>query len=361
LLPLSKTGPKATRLVAIQAITVAGTAPAVPMLVELLGDTDAAISRAAQDGLAAIANPAAPAAITRLLTSSSVPQRIAGIELAGRRKMTSAVPTLLKATGDPEESVRFAALKRLGELGSAAELPPLLQRLVKLPASRELELAGEAATAICVRSGDRSGSAAAVIRTIPAAAPAAKATLLSVLGAIGGAEALETVRLALSDSNAEVHKAAVQTLAEWPDATAISILVQVVSAAPDSSERDQAFSGLIRITRESNLKNEEKVQRLNEAATMAKTLSDKRLVLAGFGDIPTIECFRALVPYLSESEVVDDASASLVRIAGELNASFANEITPVLLQVVKVAKSEPVREKARGQIEQLIRNAAQKS
>ncbi len=361
LLQLTKTGPKATRLLAIQAITVAGTAAVVPVLVELLGDADVAISRAAQDGLAAIANPAAPAAITRLLTSSSVPQRIAGIELAGRRKMTSAVPALLKATGDPEEAVRLAALKRLGELGSAAELPPLLQHLVRLPASRELDLAGEAARAICVRAGAASVSTAAVIRAFPAAAPAAKATLLSVIGAVGGAEALETVRLTLSDPNAQVHRAAVQTLAEWPDAAAIPILVQVVSAASASSERDQAFSGLIRITRESNLKNEEKVQRLNEAATMAKTLGDKRLVLAGFGDIPTIESFRALVPYLAETEVADDASASLVRIAGKLNASFANEITPVLLQVVKVAKSEPVREKARGQIEQLVRNAAQKS
>jgi HEAT repeat protein len=236
----------------------------------------------------------------------------------------------------------------------------VLQRLVKIPKSRELEIAGEAASAICVRAGNPKATTGPVILALKNAAPAPKATLLGVLGAIGGADALLTVRLALSDANPEVHQAAVHALAEWPDVSAIPILSKVVSSATASSERELAFNGLIRITRDSELPNKEKLTALADAGRMAKTSGDKRLVLAGLGDISSIESLRAIVPYLSETEVADDASASAVRIAGKLDKSFANEVTPVLLQVLKVAKSEPVLAKARAQIEQLIRDTAQK-
>lgn len=360
LLPLTRTGSKATRLAAIHAATATGKSAVVPVLVALLADTDAEISSAAQDGLAAIADPAAPAAVTALLTSHSAAQRVAGIELVGRRKMTAAIPALLQATGDSEATVRAAALKRLGELGSTAELPPLLQRLVKMSESRELEAAGEAASAICVRAGNPTASSALVIRSFQQAAPVPQVTLLGVLGSVGGAPALETVRLALSDSNPEVHKAAVRALSEWPDHSATPLLIQVVAAAADSSERDMAFSGLIRMTRESTVTDAEKLKVFSEAAPLAKATGDKRLVLAGLGDLPSIEALRAVVPYLSETELADDASASAVRIAGKLNSSFANEVTPILLKVTNVAKSPPVIQKARAQIEQRIRNAADK-
>jgi HEAT repeat protein len=360
LLPRTRTGSKATRGAAIQAAIATGHAAVVPVLVQLLSDADAQISSAAQDGLAALAHPSASAAVAALLTSSAAPQRIAGLELVGRRKMTSAIPALLKAAGDPEPAVRVAALKRLGELGGAAELEPVLQRLVKISESRELEIAGEAASAICVRVGNPKTSTGPVILALKNAAPAPRATLLGVLGAIGGADALLTVRLALSDANPEVHQAAVQALTEWPDASAIPMLAKVVSSATASSERELAFNGLIRITRDSELPDKEKLSALVDAGRMAKTSGDKRLVLAGLGDISSIESLRAIVPYLSETEVADDASASAVRIAGKLDKSFANEVTPVLLQVLKVAKSEPVLAKARAQIEKLIRDAAQK-
>jgi HEAT repeat protein len=358
LLALTSAGGKATRVAAIQAAIATDHATVVPILVQLLGDADARISSVARDGLAAMANPEAPAAVTALLTSPSEARRAAGIELVGRRRMTSAVPALLQAASDPVASVRAAAFKRLGELGSPSEVPPLLQLLVKSSQPREMELAGEAVSAICVRSGSPSASAAAVIRAFNTAAPAPKATLLSVLGAVGGTEALETVRLALSDPDSEVHKAAIRTLSEWPDATATPILVQVVGAAPDSSERELAFRGLIRMTRESTATNEEKLKVLASAATMAKTAGDKRLVLAGLSDLPSLEALRAVVPYLSEAEVADEASASAVGIAGKLEASLKNDVIPILQQVLQVAKSGPVMEKARAQIERLGRNAA---
>jgi hypothetical protein len=86
---------------------------------------------------------------------------------------------------------------------------------------------------------------------------------------------------------------------------------------------------------------------------LARTLGDKKLVLAGLGDISSVESLRAVTPYLSDAEVAEDASASALRIANNLSPNFAGEITSVLTQVLRVSKSEPMLEKVRNRLQQL--------
>jgi HEAT repeat protein len=353
LLPLTKTGDKSMRLAAIQAAAATGKPAVVPVMVELLGEADADFANAAQDALAAITHPTAAAAVEALLTNPSAQLRVAGIKLVVRRRMIAAVPDLLKAAGDPDRTVRVAALNGLGKLGSPSVLQPLLQFAPSLSDATELELARDAARTICVRSGNPSACASAIISVCNKASPAAKATFLSVLGAVGGPEALEAIRLALSDGHPEVHNAAVRTLTEWPDFSAAPALLQVIGTATENSEHDLAFSGFINMIRESAVANDEKLKWLTAAANLARTPGDKKLVLAGLGDISSVKSLRAVTPYLSEAEVAEDASASALRIANNLSPNFAGEITSVLKQVLRVSKSEPTLEKVRTQLRQL--------
>jgi len=360
LLPLTKSGAKAMRLAAISAATATGNPAVVPILVGLLDDTDRGIAEAAQDGLAAITDPAAAQAVATLLNSPFPQQRVQAVELVGRRRMQSAVPALFKAAADPEQTVRVAALRRLGELAGPSELPRLLELLLQTPQGKELELTGEAVTAICLRASDPSAASATIVGVVSQAKPAQKVTLLAVMGAVGGTKALEAVRLALNDAHPEVHAAAVRAMADWPDASAIVPLFQIISATADPAERELAFSGYIRAIRESTLGNDEKLKGIIAAAALAKTSDARRLALAGLGDVTTIESLRAVAPYLSESDVAEDASASAIRIAAKLNQSQAAEIIPVLQRVVEVSKSDSVVAKARTRIQELSRTPEQK-
>ncbi|MGO8697317.1 MAG: HEAT repeat domain-containing protein [Limisphaerales bacterium] len=353
LLPLTKTGDKSVRVAAVQAAAATGKPAVVPVMAELLGEADADVANAAQDALAGITHPTTAAAVEALLANPSAQLRVAGIKLVGRRQMMAAVPDLLRAADDPDRTVRVAALNGLGELGSPTVLQPLLQFALGLSDAKEMELARDAARTICVRSGNPTECASAILSVCNKASPAAKATFLSVLGAVGGPEALEAMRLALSDGHPEVHNAAVRTLTEWPDSAAAPALLQVIGTATENSERDLAFSGYINLIRESAAANDEKLKSFIAAAHLARTPGDKRLVLAGLGDISSVESLRAVTPYLSEAEVAEDASASTLRIAESLSPNFAAEITPVLTQVLRVSKSEPMLEKARNRLKQL--------
>lgn len=360
LLPLTKTGDTALRTAAIRAAASTGKPAVVPALVQLLGDGKREIVDVAQDGLAGITDPAAAAAVVQLFQRPEAAMRVQAAELAGRRRMQSTMPMLFKAASDPVAEVRVAALKPLGELAGTADLPRLLDLMFDHGTARELELFGKAISSVSLRSGDAAAATAAILPALSRAPLAPKVELVTVLGTIGGKSALEAVWQALSDSHPAVHAAALRALADWPDASVMPVLQQFISTTKDAEDRAVAFGGFVRATRESTLSNAEKLTAMKSAATLATQVEQKRLVLAGMGDIPTLDSFQAVVSYLGEPDLAEDASASAVRIAAKLNRAVAAEVVPGLQRVLQVAKTESVLEKARTRVQQLSASAEQK-
>jgi HEAT repeat protein len=61
-------------------------------------------------------------AIISMLNAPDAKIRNIGIDLVGRKRMTDALPQLVKMTSDQDETVRQSALKRVGELGSVSDI-----------------------------------------------------------------------------------------------------------------------------------------------------------------------------------------------------------------------------------------------
>jgi len=92
---------------------------------------------------------------------------------------------------------------------------------------------------------------------------------------------------------------------------------------------------------------------LTEAATLANSPAEKKLVLAGLGDILTVESLQVVNPHLSDAAVADEAGAVAVKIAEKLDAKNSTDIGTSLNQVLKSAKSPQVLEKARKRMGEL--------
>ena len=108
------------RIPAIEAIAQIGSPRSVPVLVQIQGAPDAASAQAAKAALAAIPGPEADKAVYDMLSGANTQTRITGLELVARRRMTSAMPQLLKLSkeGDPRsESRRHPPNRRNGRSG----------------------------------------------------------------------------------------------------------------------------------------------------------------------------------------------------------------------------------------------------
>ena len=111
----------------VEALGAVGT-PAVPLLIQALGDWDEDVCRAAAEALGAIGDPQAVPALIQALGDGWDDVRRAAAE-ALVKIGTPAVPALIQALGHRYSAVRRAAARALGELGDPQAVPALTERL----------------------------------------------------------------------------------------------------------------------------------------------------------------------------------------------------------------------------------------
>jgi len=134
--------------------------------------------------------------------------------------------------------------------------------------------------------------AAPVITGLADADNAAKPHLLAVLSHIGGPQALQAVRGQLLSGNAEIKKAAIRSMADWPEATPSEDLMKIAKSGRDSTNQVLALRGYIKLLGiPANRSAAETVQLLVDAMSVAKRVDEKKAVLSALSKYP---CKQAL-------------------------------------------------------------------
>jgi HEAT repeat protein len=158
LLALTRSNSTNVCIAAIDALTHLGDVASLPQLVELAVAPDSEIARAAQSAI--IGFPSVDADLTgaTMLASQNANVRVIGIHVISRRAVLSAVPAVAKASReDPEAAVRLACIAALRELGGLAEIPGLVEILLKNPSEAETQAAEKALATLCKRQADLGG------------------------------------------------------------------------------------------------------------------------------------------------------------------------------------------------------------
>ena len=112
----------------VEALGAVGT-PAVPLLIQALGDWDEDVCRAAAEALGAIGDPQAIPALIQALGDDWDAVRRAAAWALGYLGDSRAVPALIKALRDRSENVRRASAEALGAIGDPQAIPALIQAL----------------------------------------------------------------------------------------------------------------------------------------------------------------------------------------------------------------------------------------
>jgi len=343
----AKEGEKSVRIAAIKAMPEIGHASAVPVLSGLLGDDDSEISQAAREALAAMPGDEADAAIMAMLDSDQTATRLMAIELIGRRRMDNSVPELLKAAAGPDAEVRPAALKKVGELGKPSEFSALLDLLIQYEGRRDLDAAEEALSAVCTKADSPMSYTLKLVSQLAKASPAQKSALLRVLGVIGGTNALNAVREAVKDSNAQVSDAAVRVLCSWKTADAAGDLLALAKESPDQSRKTAALRGYINLVRDDRLPADERIAMCRQAAALIQRDEEKKLLLGALSTVPSAEALSMAMVHLDEPAIKDEASFAAVAISEKIVEQKPAEVAEALQKVLKATENRDVRNRAR--------------
>ncbi len=323
----AKNAPDEVRLAAVVALGRLGRASSLPLLFQALrAPASPALVDAAFASLARLTAPETDAAILKAQATMETPLRVCLLALLGERKASAALPDLLRLAQDPDLDIARAALRALGLVAAPADLPSLITLSVATTDEAAKTLADRAIVTTSMKVLEPARRADPTLIAFRAATnPVTKAALLRPLGAIVRAmgsqyEVFIAVRTALTDPAPPVRAAALQTLADWPDATPTTALLDFAHR-PDTpaADREIALRGATRMAaavasgRERSPLNP--LAALTSAARATQTKAEKLMLVSALGQLKRPESAALLQPYLDDPDVRAEAALASQQIA----------------------------------------------
>ena len=323
----AKNSPDEVRLAAVAALGRLGRASSLPLLFQALRPpAPPALVDAAFASLARLTAPEADTAILQAQATMETPLRVRLLALLGERKATATLPSLLRLAQDPDLDIARAALRALGLVAAPADLPSLIALSVATTDDAAKTLADRAIVTTSLKILEPARRADPTLAAFRAATdPATRAALLRPLGAIVRAmgsqhDVFFAVRTALTDPAPPVRAAALQTLADWPDATPTTALLDFAHR-PDTTaaDREIALRGATRMAgavasgRERSPLNA--LVALTSAARATQTKAEKLMLVSALGQLKRPESAALLQTYLADADVREEAALAAKQIA----------------------------------------------
>ena len=318
ILKAAEQGPLAVRLSAVDALARVGDVTCLNSLLKIAVDKDAELSVAAKDTLAELPGDNVNAQIVALLPKAEGAMYPLLIELVGKRRI-EAVPQLLKALDNNSDVVRTAALVALGETVSLQQLSVLIDQVVAPKKSEDAEIAQKALKAASIRMADREACAKELsnavdrVKSVPV-----KGTLLQILGAMGGTNALQAVGKAAKSIDAQLQDISSRLLGEWMTEDAAPVLLELAKI-PSNPYQVRALRGYIRIARQFVLPDGKRTEMCQTAFDAARQTAEKKLVLDILKRYPTVDNLKMTIKLMKVPELKDDATQAMLVIAQKLS------------------------------------------
>ena len=164
--------------------------------------------------------------------------KIGTLEILARRGDAVALPAVLETLKADDENVRAAAIDAIASLGSRAAVPPLVALLGGEDAKERQ------AIQLALQRVRGEGVEEEIGRAITRAKPVAKVALLEVIASRGATSLTNDVLACATDGDANVRRAAIETLGALGDTRTLPKIVELLLAADASRVRETAEKAL---------------------------------------------------------------------------------------------------------------------
>jgi uncharacterized protein (DUF1778 family) len=345
----------AVRAAAVQGLGVLGSGTEVAVLKRSLAAAEPEKS-AARRALTILRGDDAVKQIVEAAEFGEPGLRPVFIDILAERRARSALPALVKTTGDADGAVRSAAMRALGKLGGPDQVAGMVTGLLKAAAGGERDQAERAVVAVCTQNTGKEKSADVFLAAFKAAGDADRDTLLPALGRIGGPAAMAIVDGLINDPDPAKRQFGLKALTRWPDATVAPRLLDLLAKATDQDkdqgqgERDMLLSALIRIAPlpDNKLNDKQKLELLAKTMQLCQKDEDRARVLERANAIRTVETFRFVLPYLDNPALAEPACKSVVELAHhqKLRDGNKDEFMKALDKVISTTKNAELVERA---------------
>ncbi len=337
LVGLTRSSSSSVSLAAVAALARLADVSVLPQLVEIAVQPDSELSRAAQTAIAGFPSTEADATAVKMLSARDAASRVVAADIISRRATYSAMPAVAKtACDDADQSVRVACINTLRELGGFSDLPPLVDLLLKNRSEEETQAAEKAMATICGRQTNAAVCADCLVAGLAKAQSPQKCAILRILRSVGDAKALQAVRSAMSDANAEIKDVATRLICDWNNSDAADDMLAMAKNSPNNTYKLLGLRGYIRVSGGKEVDGARRLAMCREAEGLIQRDDERKILLGVLGLAGDIESFRMAAAYMGKPALKDEVNLAVVSIAEHLNRKHASEVKPVIEKVLDV-------------------------
>ncbi|HPF51885.1 MAG TPA: DUF1080 domain-containing protein [Draconibacterium sp.] len=238
-----------------------------------------------------------------------------------------------KSTNEAEKTSAFRALKNVSGYENVNELLHLLLTGSDNTDINETQLAVIAATKGVKAEQQADGKVLSVLKESKE-----KTRLFPILPEIGGPVTLETIVQYYNTGKGNQKAAALDALAAWKEYPA-TIPLFGVCANSKGEVKEKAFDNFVRLVREADIPDDEKLLEYRKVMPQASSVSDKENVISSIGRLKTFLSLVYLEQYFDNSDLAATTAYSVMSIAmpGSDTEGMSGDIVRRILEKAKNA------------------------
>ena len=343
---LASSWPTYVRMGAFRGLAYAQPNLAPERMIEALGSDEPLFRDMAAQIIAETSGADATKLYADALPDLATDGQVALLRGLAERKDPTARAAVAQAVHSPDKQVKLAAVKALGMLGSAADVPTLASLL----ASDDADIAGATKVSLTTMQGE--GIDPAIAAILPNAAPAVRARLLELLANRRAKQAVPLAVKGLNDPDVSVRVAGLRVLDLLGGKEQAPVVVMSVAQAADSSERSAAEKALSAICSRSG----DEVLPIVLDAMNGAGLETRIVLLRAVARIGGPKAFETVLAALDDSnEQVGDEAVRLLSdwptidaVPHLLELARSDDLSRQVLGLrgyVRLARAEPSAEK----------------
>lgn len=305
------------RVAAWETLGKLGDPAAVPALAKAAARGEPAERDAARRALAQLRGPNARAAFLAHLAKADPPEQAELLRALGERGDREAASVLLERARADSDLVRTAALEALRRLALPETLEPLLGLAAKAATDQHREAILKALYAVVQASTNRDQAAWRLISALQQLPAQQRGPLLPLLAELGTAEALQAAVATAHEPDAQLAKAAVAVLGQWPNAAAAKPLLELARTGSEAAVKTLALRAAVEVAgQEPDLG--QRLALFQQARALAPTPAERRLVLGQLAQTPHADALQLALQELGEPALINEAAAAALSIAAKL-------------------------------------------
>lgn len=348
------------RVAALECLALHGEAADVALVVKLAQSEPAVVAEAARRVLPRMGKPGVNEALVGMIESGQAGDRAVVLSALAARRVESALPTLARVVGGADAALATEAARALAVLGTSEQLGPLAAVLIRTDNAELRAAAAEAVRSICSRAEDKPSAAKPLLAALSQApTPEARIVMLQQLAYTRGDEALNAVHQATQNTDAQIAEAAIRALIAWPEASAAPRLIALAKTTDKPSFAVLALrDGCLRLANQKDLPLAQRLSIYRNVLEVAQRPEEKRQAIAALADLPALGALELLQATARDTELNNDATAAIIRLARQLGAVYNRQALAALEEIKSQTASDEVKRQAEAAIK-AVQNVGQ--